>query len=72
MSSPLNTDPPPGGGYTTMPKWVKWSLIAVVALVVLAIFAALVLGGDHGPGRHASTPVPVTHDVAGVVLTRPS
>lgn len=58
MSSPRNTDPAGPNNYTTMPRWVKWTLIAIVALIVLAIFTALVIGGDHGPGRHFSAPTP--------------
>ena len=55
MSSAPNTGPP-NDGYTRMPKWVKWTLITLLVLAVLGIFAALVVGGDHGPGRHTSAP----------------
>ena len=34
-----------------MPRWVKVSAIVVAALVVLMVVLMLV-GGDHGPGRH--------------------
>jgi hypothetical protein len=40
-------DQPPG-----MPRWVKLMGIALVVLVVAMVVAMLVLGGDHGPGRH--------------------
>lgn len=40
---------PPG-----MPRWVK--VVGFVALVVaLLLVAFLIVGGGHGPGRHAST-----------------
>lgn len=34
-----------------MPRWVKVSAIVVVAVMVLMVVLMLV-GGDHGPGRH--------------------
>ena len=37
---------PPG-----VPGWVKISLIVVAVLLVIVIIAMLV-GGNHGPGRH--------------------
>jgi hypothetical protein len=40
---------------TGMPRWVKVFLIVAVALAVLAVVAMLVVGGEHGPGRHQST-----------------
>lgn len=41
---------PPG-----MPRWVKVSLITVASLVLLFVVLALIgVGGEHGPGRHAS------------------
>ncbi len=52
---------PPGTGATEnqplhqppgMPRWVKLMGLALVVLVVLAVLAMLLLGGDHGPGRH--------------------
>ena len=33
------------------PRWVKISAAVTVAVVVLVIVLML-LGGDHGPGRH--------------------
>ncbi len=46
---PASPDPetPPG-----VPLWVKYLVAALVAVVLLAVLAMLVLGGDHGPGRH--------------------
>jgi hypothetical protein len=35
-----------------MPRWVKVFLIVAMALAALAVVAMLVVGGDHGPGRH--------------------
>ena len=40
--------------YPGMPRWVKVTGIVVLALVVIAIVAALALGGEHGPGRHVA------------------
>lgn len=37
---------------TRLPRWVKVFLIVAVALVLLAVGVALVVGGEHGPGRH--------------------
>lgn len=39
-------------GYPGLPAWVRWTLLAVLALVILLAIARLVGGGDHGPGRH--------------------
>jgi hypothetical protein len=41
-----------GSSTTGMPRWVKVFLIVAVALGVLAVVAMLVVGGEHGPGRH--------------------
>jgi hypothetical protein len=38
---------PPG-----MPRWVKLMGVTLVVLVVVAVLAMMLLGGDHGPGRH--------------------
>jgi hypothetical protein len=40
-------DEPPGA-----PRWVKLLGIALALVVVAAMVAMLLLGGDHGPGRH--------------------
>lgn len=40
-------DAPPG-----MPTWVKYLLGALLAVILLTVLAMLVIGGDHGPGRH--------------------
>lgn len=36
-----------------MPGWVKGFIVAGIAVAVLVVLA-LLLGGDHGPGRHGS------------------
>ena len=62
MSTAPDADPTPdrpaGDGYTGLPAWVKWTLIAILAVIVLLVLAQLVVGGDHGPGRHVSAPSP--------------
>jgi len=35
-----------------MPRWVKLMAVALAVLVVVAVLSMLLLGGDHGPGRH--------------------
>lgn len=35
-----------------LPDWVKMFLIVGVLLVVGMLVAMVLLGGDHGPGRH--------------------
>lgn len=40
-----------------MPRWVKYLLLALAALLVLAVVVMLISGGNHGPGRHAATTV---------------
>lgn len=40
----------------SMPQWVKYLLLGVAAVVVIAILAMLVVGGNHGPGRHGGSP----------------
>ena len=58
MSTDPDTDTTPGrpadDGYTGLPTWVKWTLLAVVAVIVVLVLARFVVGGDHGPGRHMS------------------
>lgn len=57
--------PPPTG----LPRWVKVFLIVAVALALLAVGAALVTGGDHGPGRHQARSV--TNGVTPLLTPRP-
>jgi hypothetical protein len=43
-------DPPP---YPGAPRWVKFSGIIAIILVLLVIAALFTgVGGPHGPGRH--------------------
>ena len=49
-SAGAGSDQPPG-----VPNWVKISAI-VVAILVVAVIVAMLLGGNHGPGRHMSAP----------------
>ena len=37
---------------TGTPRWVKVFGIVALALVLLVVVAMLVVGGEHGPGRH--------------------
>ena len=46
--------PPPTG----MPRWVKGLLIAALVAALVIVAAMLLLGGEHGPGRHMSTMPP--------------
>ena len=39
---------PPG-----VPGWVKLMAAGFAVLVVVAVVLMFLLGGDHGPGRHA-------------------
>lgn len=43
---------------TGMPRWVKGLLIAGLVAALLIGAAMLLLGGEHGPGRHLSTMPP--------------
>ncbi len=44
--SPIE-DRPPG-----IPRWVMVSGIIVISLVLLFVLLEIIIGGDHGPGRH--------------------
>lgn len=48
MADPSGSEPTPPG----LPPWVKVSGIIVVVLAGVGVILALILGGDHGPGRH--------------------
>lgn len=39
--------------FTGMPVWVKWFIVAA-AIAVVVLLVALLVGGNHGPGRHMS------------------
>ena len=47
MSS-SDTETPPG-----MPRWVKVFVLIVILLILLVVVIMFIVGGDHGPGRHA-------------------
>ena len=62
-----------GSSTTGMPRWVKVFLIVAVALAALAVVAMLVVGGDHGPGRHQfmiSTIDPALHPSVAPFMSR--
>jgi hypothetical protein len=40
------TRPPP------TPRWVKALALAALAMLALVVLLMLVVGGEHGPGRH--------------------
>jgi putative exporter of polyketide antibiotics len=39
-----------------VPRWLKVFLLVATAIVVLGVVVMLLVGGDHGPGRHQSAP----------------
>jgi hypothetical protein len=45
-----------------VPRWVKVFLLVTAGIVVLGVAVMLLVGGDHGPGRHQSAPAP-SHQV---------
>ena len=38
---------PPG-----VPRWVKWLAATVLIVLLLLVFGMMLVGGEHGPGRH--------------------
>ena len=50
VGSSVRDDAPP-----KMPSWVKSLILGLLAAVVLAVLTMLVVGGDHGPGRHGGS-----------------
>jgi hypothetical protein len=44
-----------------MPRWVKVSGLVAGGVILLAVGAMLVTGGEHGPGRHGILAPSVTH-----------
>ena len=42
------------GSTTGVPRWVKVFVLVAVAIAVLGVVAMLLVGGEHGPGRHQS------------------
>lgn len=54
MSETQGADrPEEGTAETGPPRWVKISWI-VAAVIVVVILAALLFGGEHGPGMHSA------------------
>lgn len=43
-----------GSGPPGLPAWLKISGVVVAVLVIAAIVALLLGGGEHGPGRHGA------------------
>jgi hypothetical protein len=34
------------------PRWVRWSLIVLAVVAAAVLIGSLLMGGQHGPGRH--------------------
>ena len=45
---PVSHEPPP------MPRWVKYLILVLLAVVALAVLVMLLSGSQHGPGRHSA------------------
>jgi hypothetical protein len=43
------------GSTTGVPRWVKVFVLVAVAIAVLGVVVMLLVGGEHGPGRHQSS-----------------
>lgn len=48
------TGVPAGTQASGLPRWVRWFLIVVAVVVVAAVVVMVLVGGQHGPGRHGS------------------
>ncbi len=55
LASDLPDVEPVRGPATGTPRWVKVSGIVVLVLILLLAVSLVAIGGDHGPGRHASS-----------------
>ena len=44
----------PENGPPPLPRWVKVAVL-VMAVLLLAVLAATLIGGNHGPGRHSNS-----------------
>jgi hypothetical protein len=44
------TQPPDRGAPPSTPRWVK--IFGLIAIVLIVIVVVLLIGGEHGPGRH--------------------
>jgi hypothetical protein len=49
-----------------LPRWLKVFLLVATVMVVLGVVVMLLVGGDHGPGRHQSAPA-ASDQVVGTV-----
>jgi hypothetical protein len=47
ISMPESASPP------SVPRWVKLFAIVALGIMLLAIAAMFIVGGQHGPGRHS-------------------
>jgi hypothetical protein len=54
-SSPQREESADRGPTAGTPRWVKISAIIALALALLVLIV-LLAGGNHGPGRHQSSP----------------
>jgi hypothetical protein len=55
---------PDGGTHTPTPRWVK--VLGIIIVVLLLLVGIMVLiGGEHGPGRHAPPASEATQPTAG-------
>lgn len=43
----------PYGASSGVPRWLKLSVIIAVLLVLVVVGLMFLLGGEHGPSRHA-------------------
>ncbi len=41
-----------------MPRWVKVFLLAVLVAGIVIVIVMLMVGGEHGPGRHTAGTLP--------------
>ena len=66
---PAAADTRAGSDLKGMPHWVKIFLIVGAALLVVAVVVLLFGGGQHGPGRHLSSPPLATTHASPVLPT---
>jgi len=52
MTEPTPTPEPSRRPAPGTPRWVKVSVIVVIALIVLFAILQIASGGEHGPGQH--------------------
>lgn len=48
-----NVTPPEHDAHPGLPRWVKLSTVVIGMLLVILVLAMVLVGGEHGPGRHA-------------------